>query len=77
MKIEIILLETPGDEGIVVNVVDCNYRLQSNVEEVAVSEMVKAARDKFGPGNYVAVMDQTIFGGYYRHKSDGRCIIAR
>ena len=77
MKIEIILLETPGDEGIVVNVVDCNYRLQSLVEEVAVSEMVKAARDKFGPGNYVAVMDQTIFGGYYRHKSDGRCIIAR
>jgi hypothetical protein len=77
MKIEIIMLETPGEEGIILDIVDCDFRLQRNVENVAVSAMVKAARDKFGSGNFEAVLDQTIFGGYYRHKSDGRCIIAR
>lgn len=77
MKIEIILLEKPGDEGRIVDIVDCDFRSASNVENVAVSGMVKAARDKFGPGNFEAVLDQTIFGGYYRHKTDGRCIIAR
>lgn len=78
MKIEIRLLDDLKNEnGRLLEIVETKGTNYSRTQEVAVSAMIRHAAEIFGQDNYQGVTDQSIFGGYYRNKTNGDCIVAR
>ena len=78
MKIEIRLLDDIRNEhGKLLEIVETNGADYSKAQEIALSAMIRQARSTFGADNYEARTDTSIFGGYYRSRSNGDCIIAR
>ena len=78
MKIEIRIIEdVKSASGRLLEIVETQGSGYERTQEAAVAAMLRHARTIFGYDNYQPVVDTSIFGGYYRHVSDGRCIVAR
>lgn len=78
MKIEIRIIDDMRNEsGRLLEIVETIGDNYSRTQEIAVSAMIRHAREQFGPDNYEGRPDTSIFGGYYRNRSNGDCIIAR
>lgn len=78
MKIEIRLLDTIVNEhGTLLEIVETSASSFSAAQERVASRMIHHAIEQFGADNFVATTDTSIFGGYYRSKFNGDCVVAR
>jgi hypothetical protein len=78
MKIEIRYIDDPrNDTGRLLEIVETDTKTFARTQEVVLSAMIRQSHEVFGVGNYEPVTDNSVFGGYYRHKSNGKCIVAR
>lgn len=78
MKIEIRLLDDlKNEKGKLLEILDLKTPEYEKCQEAAISAMITHARRLFGQDNYQAVVNSSIWGGYYRHVENGTCIVAR